>query len=97
MKNFIFSLAFLLIGSFGFANENANSISKKTKKAHVNFNIEDARFDNLLGTCYVTVTFYNADGEVTGSRLHTFYNVNSESECSTWATAVKLHYISAAQ
>lgn len=94
MKNFIFSLAFLLIGSYGFANE--NSISKTTKESTINFSFEEAKFDNLLGTCYVTVTFYNADGEVTGSRLHTFYNVNSEAECSTWATVVKLKYISEA-
>lgn len=80
----------MLIGSYGFANE--NPIAKTTKESTINFSFEEAKFDNLLGTCSVTVTFYNADGEVTGSRLHTFYNVNIQAECSTWATVVKLKY-----
>lgn len=93
MKNLFFSLAFMLIGSIGFANEIANT--NITKESNLMFNFAQARFVDMLGTCYVTVSFYNSDGELTGTRLHTFYNVSSQEECDRWATSVRLLYISA--
>jgi hypothetical protein len=58
----------------------------------IHFEAKDSK-GLIFGTCLVTVRFYNADGELTGTRIHTFYNVESESDCKSWATAVRLSYI----
>lgn len=84
------------MGSFAFATTtNHSKVSTEVVKT-----INDVSFDSKflkhesVGTCTVTVRFYNADGELTGTRIHTFYNVESESDCNSWASAVRLSYIS---
>ena len=46
MKNVVFALAFMLIGTFAFANPSTN----------------DLKVVETFGTCTVTITEYNNDG-----------------------------------
>ena len=94
MKKLFLSLAFVLMSSFVFATTvDQSTVSNDIVKTvdGVSF---DSKFvkDESFGTCTVIVRFYNSDGEVTGTRIHTFYNVATESDCESWATAVSLHY-----
>lgn len=96
MKKLLLSLAFVLIGSFAFASTKSTQTTISKSSVEIvdtySFEAKDSKGQNF-GTCLVTVRFYNADGELTGTRIHTFYNVESESDCKSWATAVRLSYI----
>jgi len=95
MKNLLLSLLFMLISSFAFAT----TTNQSTVFTEVVKTVNDGSFDSnflkyeAVGTCTVTVRFYNGDGELTGTRIHTFYNVASESDCNSWASAVRLSYV----
>lgn len=84
----------MLIGSFAFATTtNQSTVSTEVVKTVNDVSFESKFLEHeSVGTCTVTVRFYNSDGEVTGTKIHTFYNVASESDCQSWATAVSLHY-----
>jgi hypothetical protein len=96
MKKFLLSLAFMLMCTFAFASTKSNqtTISKSSVEIVDTYSFEAKDSKGLnFGTCLVTVRFYNADGELTDTRIHTFYNVASESDCESWASAVRLSYI----
>lgn len=69
MKNMIFGFAFMLIGTFAFANE-GSQIEEKTIK-----------YDTVAGICYVTIYQVNNQGQIVGQSNYTFENVDSQTEC----------------
>lgn len=98
MKNVFFALAFMLVGTFAFAynvsevslsnNDNASEIVNSLELVS---NYESSMIIGdfeLLGTCYVTIGFYDSDGNKVAERTLQFNNVDSEQECSDIADAV---------
>jgi hypothetical protein len=61
MKNVFFALAFMLIGTFSFANE--NSLLNYNEEGLIT-KTEILNYDENLGDCTITVTAYNQDGEI---------------------------------
>jgi len=95
MKKLFLTFTLLLIGSLAFAtSSNQSKLLNNVVKTVDNYSIDSKLLkDELIGTCTVTVRIYNADGELTTTKIHTFYNVASESECQTWLDAVRLSYV----
>ncbi len=102
MKNLFLSVVLLLTVSFAFANNDVEKIStlnvEKTISSIENSNsINDIEFswnldsiDKLLGTCTITITRYNQDGEVIDT--HTFVvSANSESHCRAIARVLTIN------
>ena len=77
MKNVLFSLAFILIGSFAFANNSNEKVSYDT------YSIEKKLLTNdLVGTCYITIGFYDEDGVRVGGVVLAITDVSSAEECN---------------
>lgn len=97
MKKILLSLAFLLIGSFAFANTNVVLTAKSESNVEIiktySFGEKDSKV-LYFGTCMVTVRFYNQDGELLETRIHTYYNVETQADCDRYATALRLMYLS---
>lgn len=73
MKKVFFSLAFMLIGSFAFANT-ASQIDLSSIE-NVELNLE------VLGTCHVSVGLYDEDGNKVKTIVLQFDNVASAEDC----------------
>lgn len=91
MKNLIFSLAFMLIGSFAFAINSAESYLSNFKLVSYedNSNFKTVIKEDLVGTCYVTISAYDGDGNKVKSWVLQFDDVNSEEECKQISYIVK--------
>jgi hypothetical protein len=79
MKKLFLSAALLVAFSLtSFASEKkvAKFLEVKTE-VKSNFELQDG----LLGSCTIIVRAYNSDGELVGSRIHTF-PAESSAECS---------------
>jgi len=91
MKNLFFALAFMLIGTFAFANnaKEVTTLSFEDSFELIN-SIEsesstDAKFINNLeafGTCYITIGFYDADGNKVYELTLQIEGVSSAEECN---------------
>ena len=83
MKKIIFSLAFVLIGSFAIANnsDESNMFNFKLLSHQENSNFKTVINEDILGTCYVTICAYDGDGNKIKSWVLKFDDVNSEEEC----------------
>jgi hypothetical protein len=99
MKNVFFAVAFMLLGTFAFANT-ANELSSINSDETVKIfnslelvdNSENSKVLNnfeFFGTCYVTIGFYDSDGNKVAERTLQFNNVDSEAECDGLADAVE--------
>jgi hypothetical protein len=102
MKNLFLSVVLLLTVSITFASNDVEKVStfdvEKTISSIENLNsIDDTGFswnldsiDKLLGTCTITITRYNQDGEVIDT--HTFVvSANSASHCRAIARVLTMN------
>tara|TARA_B110000285_G_C15048863_1_gene575892 strand:+ start:242 stop:559 length:318 start_codon:yes stop_codon:yes gene_type:complete len=96
MKNLFFALAFMLVGTFAFANNakevttvNYDVVVKSLKSTDFSDNLKIENSLGVFGTCEITITFVNGDGEETGSISGTIPNVDSQEQCDAIADAVK--------
>lgn len=98
MKNVFFALAFMLVGTFAFAN-NAKEITTVNYKEAVELvkSLKSTDFSNnlkiensleLFGTCYITLSFYGEDGEHLATHTLAFEGVANEQECSGLADRI---------
>ncbi|NHN26343.1 hypothetical protein FIA58_011695 [Flavobacterium jejuense] len=99
MKKLVFGLiATVLLSVSGFAN-NTKDISDfnhiKTNKSIDQLNLIDSNnifsFENnfdFFGTCYVTLGFYDSDGNKIAERTLQIEGVNSADECSRIADEI---------
>ncbi|KAB8155345.1 hypothetical protein EZY14_005515 [Kordia sp. TARA_039_SRF] len=97
MKKVFFVLAFMLTGTIVFANnvENKNekldlenTIELVSSSVDMEMTAVTTSYD-LFGTCTVTVTATNSDGEVVGRGTIVFENVGSAEECDQIAQDVE--------
>jgi hypothetical protein len=99
MKNLFFALAFMLVGTFAFAN-NAKEVTtvnydvvvelvKSLKSTDFRDNLKIENSLGVFGTCQITITFVNEDGEETGSISGTIPNVDTQEQCEAIVDAVK--------
>jgi hypothetical protein len=90
MKNLFLSLAFMLIVSFAFANNSTQSNSSNFKlesfEDYSNFRTEINK--DLIGTCYMTISAYDEDGNKIKSWVLQFNNVDSAEDCDEIADMV---------
>jgi hypothetical protein len=68
MKNLFLSLVLLLTVSFAFANNEVEKVSifndeKKIELTTFDFSAENYAITKVVGTCYITLSFYGVDGE----------------------------------
>lgn len=82
MKNVFFALAFMLIGTFAFANNN-DCVMKTT-----NFDVDTIE---IMGVCTVTITEYNADG-TTNSWTYQF-ETSTAQDCFNAGRAILAHHM----
>lgn len=67
----------MLIGSFAFANNSNEKVSYDT------YSIEKELLTNdLVGTCYITIGFYDEDGVRVGGVVLAITDVSSAEECN---------------
>jgi len=88
----------MLVGTFAFANNvNEVSLSNNENATEIVNSLElVSNYDSsiiiddfeLFGTCYVTIGFYDSDGNKVAERTLQFNNVDSAQECSDIADAV---------
>ena len=93
MKNLFLTVVLLLTVSFSFANNEVEKIStydveetfevtNSVKLLAFDFTTENYSITKIVGTCYVTIGFYDSDGNKVAQRTIQFNNVSSEKECS---------------
>lgn len=91
MKNLFFALAFMLVGTFAFAN-NAEEVSIVNNEEGVELveTLKSNDFSNTLkiennleviGTCYITLGFYDSDGNKVYEATLQIEGVGSSEEC----------------
>ena len=80
MKKKFFSLAFLLIGTFVFANNgSSNELPNNTLKT---YSIEESIYGkDLVGTCIIKIGYYDEDGNRVGGAVLVFTNVDTSEDC----------------
>ena len=85
MKNVFFSLAFMLIGSFAFANTTSQiDLSSIESQKFESISIENVQLNlEVLGTCYVSVGLYDEEGNKVKTIILQFDNVASAEDCDT--------------
>jgi len=99
MKNLILSALLVLTVSFAFAANDVKKVStfdvEKTVELNnavdftaFNLTSENYSITKTVGTCYVTIGFYDSNGNKVAERTLQFNNVDSEAECSDLADAV---------
>jgi hypothetical protein len=90
MKNVFFSLAFMLIGSFAFANNSTElKLDKSQMKTFENYSNFKSENHQVLGTCYVTISAYDEDGNKLASWVLQFDNVDSAEDCDQIGSMVE--------
>ncbi len=92
MKNIFFALAFMLVGTFAFANNSKEVASINYNEAIEVFSaLKSADSSNILkvennleviGTCYITLGFYDSDGNKVYEATLQIEGVSSAEECS---------------
>ncbi|MBM6499128.1 hypothetical protein [Flavobacterium macrobrachii] len=90
MKKIMFSLAFMLIGSFAFANNSKNVETKKIQEESFEIISIQEKLVNqkLVGTCFVSIGVYDEDGNKLKTIVLQFDNVSSAEDCDTIAGIV---------
>ena len=85
MKKVFFSLAFMLITSFAFANTTTQiELTSIESQKFETISIENNQLNlEVLGTCYVSVGLYDEDGNKLKTIVLQFDNVASEEDCDT--------------
>ena len=83
MKKMFYSLAFMLIGSFAFANTASQiDLSSIESQKFESISIENVQLNlEVLGTCYVSVGLYDEDGNKLKTIILQFDNVDSAEDC----------------
>lgn len=83
MKNLFFSLAFLLIGSIAFAinSPESNLSNFKLVSYEDNSNFKTVIKEDLVGTCYVSISAYDEDGNKLKTWVLQFDDVASAEDC----------------
>jgi uncharacterized protein YxeA len=82
MKNVFFSLAFLLIGSFVFANTSSQLKLDNSKIISIeNYSSIKSESHQDLGTCYVSISAYDEDGNKLKTWVLQFDDVASAEDC----------------
>ncbi|MFY0631525.1 MAG: hypothetical protein JXR05_14165 [Flavobacteriaceae bacterium] len=100
MKKIFLSVVFLLTVTFAFALNNvekASSISleeaiesvKSMETTSANYLLVSDNSVEDFGTCTLTLTFYNADGEVIGGGTLVINDVGSAAECDAIGDAIE--------
>lgn len=92
MKNVFFALAFMLMGTFAFANnakevstvnyEEAFELVKSLKSNDFSNNLKIENNFEIFGTCYITLGFYDSDGNKVYEATLQIEGVSSAEECS---------------
>jgi len=86
MKKLFFSLAFMLIGTFAFANNSNQTVLSENLKEYDSYAIESTKFsENSVGTCYVLVGYYDEDGNRVGGALYIISDIDSQEQCEAAA------------
>lgn len=89
MKKVFFSLALMLIGSFAFANNSSElKLDDSQMKSFENYSLNISENNQVLGTCYVTISAYDEDGNKIKSWVLQFNDVASASDCDQIASNV---------
>jgi len=96
MKNLFLSVVLLLTVSFAFAANDVETVSTfdVEKTVELNNTVDFTAFDltsenysitKVVGTCYITLSFYGEDGEHLATHTLAFEGVANEQECSDLA------------
>lgn len=96
MKNLFLSVVLLLTVSFAFAANDVETVSifDVEKTVELNNTVDFTAFDltsenysitKVVGTCYITLSFYGEDGEHLATHTLAFEGVANEQECSDLA------------
>lgn len=85
MKKLFFILAFALVGTFAFANEETNKSTynndSKLTDSHTSIDTINYSYNELFyGRCSAIVTHYDEEGNMTGIFLYTWESVLSDIE-----------------
>ena len=90
MKNLFFSLAFMLIGTFTFANNSNQTVLTENLKGYDSYTIESPDIaDNSVGTCYITLGFYDEDGNRLGGVVLAISGVDTQAQCNQLANQIE--------
>ena len=82
MRNLFFSLAFMLIGSFAFANTSSQLKLNDSKMiSFENYSIIKSESHQDLGTCYVSISAHDEDGNKLKRWVLQFDDVASAEDC----------------
>lgn len=93
MKNLFLSVVLLLTVSFAFANNEVEKVSifnieetleltNSVELTTFDFTAENYSITKVVGTCYITLSFYGEDGEHLATHTLAFEGVANEQECS---------------
>lgn len=90
MKNVIFSLAFMLIGSFAFANTTSKiDLSSIESQKFESISIENVQLNlDVVGTCYITINGYDKNDNLVFSQVLQINNVESAEQCDQIADQI---------
>lgn len=80
MKKIFFMIAFVLIGSFAFANNtNQTYVSSKHLISNFSNSTDTAEFsESLMGICYITINGYDGDGNLIFSKTIQINGISAE-------------------
>lgn len=90
MKNAIFSLAFVLIGSFAFANNTSKiDLSSIESQKFESISIENVQLNvDAVGTCYITINGYDKNDNLVSSTVLQINDVESAEQCDQIADKI---------
>lgn len=84
------TLAFMLAGSFAFANTKSQiDLSSIKSQKFESISIENIQLKlDAVGTCYVIISGYDVDGNLLFSNVLQFDNVESAAQCDKIAAQI---------
>lgn len=91
MKNVFFSLAFMLIGSFAFANTTSQiDLSSIESQKFESISIENVQLNwVVVGTCYITINGYDKNDNLVFSQVLQINDVESAEQCDQIADQIE--------
>lgn len=90
MKKVFFSLAFMLIGSFAFANTASQiDLSSIESQKFESISIENVQLNlDAVGTCYITINGYDKNDNLVFSTVLQINDVESAEQCDQIADQI---------
>ena len=79
----------MLMGSFAFASNSNQTVVPETHKEYDTYSIDAAKFVGTpFGTCYVTIGFYDEDGNRIGGVVLEITDVDTQEQCNELADKI---------